>query len=532
VSVWGVPRVVVVDAWCAVWMVVIYAIESWLSLRFRSFAIYIETAREAYEAFVLWSFFRLLLSYLASRYAVGWTIHKDGKAIVLEDRLKASEEALKNDVLMSAILKYTCNEAMERRAEAASALLKGEGKEPSSMSIDLREDGGGITPALQGSKKKKASSTAIVPTSAVTDDHPHSHEEDDDEEEAASNGGASKSRSRGTSSHRGAATPLVNAKHATMYSPHLPPLCCVKPWLIGSPFLHWTRWAVFQYVVVRLVCTVLTLILTPLDLYGEGEFSNPAKFYMYSVIFINLSQCWALYCLALFYFRFTKALHEINPEMKFIVIKAVVFLCWWQSLIVSGIANAGWLASTAEWTSDEVQRGLQDFLICFEMAIISFVHHRVYSYLDFVPKHHGVDTPLLTSFPVHVEASMSGRKKAHDVVNPLAASEDQEEVVFLNKEPHPSDPSLQRRPFMQAVRDMLPQDVIRDAPRVLGPRQKSAGGIVVSHPSEDNELDNDDELVHPHGGRKSKEDDMSEVPSSLRLPAAAAADVEALVVDD
>lgn len=52
------------------WMVPIYAIESWLALRFRSQKLFLETAREAYEAFVIYNFFMLLLQYLGGGYAV------------------------------------------------------------------------------------------------------------------------------------------------------------------------------------------------------------------------------------------------------------------------------------------------------------------------------------------------------------------------------------------------------------------------------------------------------------------------------
>ena len=42
------------------WMVPIYAIESWLALRFQDYKVYIETPRDAYEAYVIYSFYRLV----------------------------------------------------------------------------------------------------------------------------------------------------------------------------------------------------------------------------------------------------------------------------------------------------------------------------------------------------------------------------------------------------------------------------------------------------------------------------------------
>ena len=46
------------------WMVPIYSIESWLCLRFHAYAIYIETLRDVYESFVLYSFFQFLIQVL------------------------------------------------------------------------------------------------------------------------------------------------------------------------------------------------------------------------------------------------------------------------------------------------------------------------------------------------------------------------------------------------------------------------------------------------------------------------------------
>jgi len=46
------------------WMVPIYSIESWLCLRYKDYAIYIETLRDCYESYVLYSFLQYLIQVL------------------------------------------------------------------------------------------------------------------------------------------------------------------------------------------------------------------------------------------------------------------------------------------------------------------------------------------------------------------------------------------------------------------------------------------------------------------------------------
>lgn len=50
------------------WMVPVYAVDSWFALRFRHTAVYMDAARDCYEAFVIYNFFMYLLAYLDDEY--------------------------------------------------------------------------------------------------------------------------------------------------------------------------------------------------------------------------------------------------------------------------------------------------------------------------------------------------------------------------------------------------------------------------------------------------------------------------------
>mmetsp|Transcript_18322 Transcript_18322/g.28548 ORF Transcript_18322/g.28548 Transcript_18322/m.28548 type:complete len:280 (+) Transcript_18322:150-989(+) len=65
------------------WMIPIYSVESWLALRFNDQKLYLETAREAYEAYVVYSFFKLMREFLGEKQEA---VHKLAKVQVLRGR--------------------------------------------------------------------------------------------------------------------------------------------------------------------------------------------------------------------------------------------------------------------------------------------------------------------------------------------------------------------------------------------------------------------------------------------------------------
>lgn len=82
--------------------------------------------------------------------------------------------------------------------------------------------------------------------------------------------------------------------------PHLPPFCCLRPWACSEEFFYRCKVGVLQYVVVKIITTVVTVLSANAGAYGEGSFDLFTA-YPYVVLADNCSQIWALYCLALFY---------------------------------------------------------------------------------------------------------------------------------------------------------------------------------------------------------------------------------------
>lgn len=139
---------------------------------------------------------------------------------------------------------------------------------------------------------------------------------------------------------------------------------------------------VWQYVFIRTFVAVLVIILEGHHLYGEGDFSFD-KFYVWSVLIVNASQCWALYCLILFYMELKDELAPINPLGKFIVVKAVVFFSWWQQIIVTCLATFHMIDPILDYSAEDVAKGYQNLLIVVEMFVYAICHKIVFPYTDF-----------------------------------------------------------------------------------------------------------------------------------------------------
>jgi hypothetical protein len=286
------------------WMVPIYSMESWLCLRFHQYSIYIETFRDCYESYVLYSFFQFLIQVLGG------------------------EEAL---ILM-----------LKDKSPTRGAHMWG-------LQWCVR-------PWLMGQPIRKT----YQPQNDL---------------------GNKRSR------------PLKRVY-----------------W--KSPFFVKCKFAVLQYVLIKFLCSFIVVILERNKIYKEGNFT-PKGGYLYICILTNLSQCWALYCLILFYFATKTELSPIRPVGKFLSVKALVFATWWQSVFISMLYQmdliphyhsgngftSGLLSEqdamnldeqggslVTEWTSEDVAKGLQDYLICIEMFVAAIVHAWVFPHTEYSPE--------------------------------------------------------------------------------------------------------------------------------------------------
>lgn len=94
-------------------------------------------------------------------------------------------------------------------------------------------------------------------------------------------------------------------------------------------FIRRCKQGCLQFVILKPILVAVTLILYAKGKYEDGNF-NPKQSYLYLTIIYTISYTMALYALALFYVACKDLLQPFNPVPKFIIIKSVVFLTYWQ----------------------------------------------------------------------------------------------------------------------------------------------------------------------------------------------------------
>ena len=127
-----------------------------------------------------------------------------------------------------------------------------------------------------------------------------------------------------------------------------------------------------QFVFLRPLTTIATVVLAKFQYYGGGDgpqdYRSP-QFYI--VIIQNISIFTAFAGLLKFYHAVDKDLAWCRPFAKFLCIKGVVFMTFWQGLALTVLAET---TDVGGQQSEEWAKSAQNFLICLEMLLFSIAH--------------------------------------------------------------------------------------------------------------------------------------------------------------
>eukprot|EP00960_Hanusia_phi_P050016 759935-Hanusia_phi.AAC.5 len=354
------------------WMVPIYAVDSWLALRFswtdlRTLSLYINVARECYEAFVVYNFLIFLARYVA-----------------ITSNLPREESSIGNVARSNSVNTEANSEEGSRKDELRSMdvqLKRILARKPAVSHIFpmdcILEPWDTTSTAHHDSCLFLRCPTAAAPTTLTFCRYASPQ--------------PSQERSRS-----------VYRRQVDLRA------CCIH--LEASEHVGRGAFAAVSRVRNFAHCDVRLC-------------SSPLASFFWAAMVTNFSQAWALYCLILFYKGLRQELAPMKPLGKFVAVKAIVFFSFWQ---VHACASRGWsqraacqslaiailvqLDVIAEIPSiypetSELAAATQDFLICIEMLIFAIVHHSVFSYREFLQ-----DSTHVSNIDLDVEHSESGRQ--------------------------------------------------------------------------------------------------------------------------
>ena len=165
---------------------------------------------------------------------------------------------------------------------------------------------------------------------------------------------------------------------------HLVPCCCLRPYPLGKRFFHRTRQGTLQYVIIKPVIAALTCIFELSGVYGEGGFNFKEDAYPWIFALDMTSVSVAMYALIMFYMGTRELLAPFRPVIKFAVIKAVIFLSFWQGALLAFLSYISVVHDGDDFTADQLRSSVQDYLICFEMLGAAIAHHYAFPWREFL----------------------------------------------------------------------------------------------------------------------------------------------------
>jgi hypothetical protein len=164
--------------------------------------------------------------------------------------------------------------------------------------------------------------------------------------------------------------------------------CCLKDKQYDLRFLRFCKRATLQFCFLKPPMAIVTIILATKGLYSEGNW-DPGQGYLYICIIYNISVSLALYALVAFYAATADILRPYDPILKFMCVKSVVFLSFWQGVALAILEAAG---TINEYVTDDgvtigpggIAAGYQNFLICCEMLLAAVMlrfafPHKIYA---------------------------------------------------------------------------------------------------------------------------------------------------------
>lgn len=128
---------------------------------------------------------------------------------------------------------------------------------------------------------------------------------------------------------------------------------------------------------------LMATCLQALGTYCSGELTAFHAGYIYVTAINLISVTVAMYALVLFYVVAQEELKPYNVVPKFLSIKFIIMMSFWQAVMVAGLMRVNVIQDTTLWTSENISVGVQSSLICVEMLIVAIWHLTAFKHTEF-----------------------------------------------------------------------------------------------------------------------------------------------------
>ncbi|KAM4632050.1 transmembrane protein 184A [Discoglossus pictus] len=195
--------------------------------------------------------------------------------------------------------------------------------------------------------------------------------------------------------------------------------CCLAGMSYSIGFLRFCKQATLQFCIVKPIMAVVTIILQAFGKYHDGDF-NVQSGYLYITIIYNFSVSLSLYALFLFYFATKELLRPFEPVLKFLTIKAVIFLSFWQGMLLAILERCGAIPEAQNINNSmvgagTVAAGYQNFIICIEMLFAAIALR--YAFTIQVYREKKENSPAANVAPMQsISSGLKETMSPHDIV--------------------------------------------------------------------------------------------------------------------
>lgn len=160
------------------------------------------------------------------------------------------------------------------------------------------------------------------------------------------------------------------------------PFCFLRFRPTKPAFMHVVKWSVMQYAIIRPAISVASIVTQYYNVYCSSSYSYKYA-YVYLVSVDTVSITVALYGLILFYVLTREELRGRRPLAKFLCIKLIVMVTFYQSFVFSALQDYKVIKGTQYWTATNVSDGLSALALCIEMVFFALAMMWAYPPSDY-----------------------------------------------------------------------------------------------------------------------------------------------------